>query len=122
METHITLLDTKTGKTVTVEDVVGAFQWAENNWSDDCNRVDYFDDEIQDDCYKEVEARIRENNPEADDGEVAHLTKCTCWGAKRFLVIAPTLIEDDTHSYTLREVNHNYPEELLNKFLPKETK
>lgn len=99
----LTLLDTKTGKTAEVDDRISAWQWAENNWSDDCNRIDYFDDVNETEYRKEIGL------------EGCHL----CLGANRFLVIAPEIIQDEEDAYSLREVNHFYSEELLDKYFPK---
>ncbi len=113
----ITLLDIKTGKTIEVDDDICAFQWAENNWSDDCNRMGYFDDETQDDFLADCETQARKDNPEASENDIDHIMECTCWGANRFLVIAPETLKDETGSYNLREVNHLYDNELLDKHL-----
>jgi len=96
----ITLLDTKTGETVTVEEdvVTSPYVWAEGNWSDDCNRVSYFGEKIED----EMETEFGEN---------------VCMGAKRFLVIYPLVFEDEEHRYDLMEVNESYPQELLDKYI-----
>lgn len=95
------VLDTETGKTHAV-DGISAFQWAENNWSCDCNR-NYFDVETN-----------------GEDG--------ICEGCHRFLVIAAEFNttpdengeQMDYQEYSLRELNACYPIELLWKFLPAE--
>jgi len=84
-----TVLDTKTGETK--EASLGSWNWAEGNWSCDCNR-NYFDDEGED--------------------------QDTCLGGKRFLVVKAVFDEGEVE-YTLKELNDDYPQELLDKFLPK---
>lgn len=85
----VTLLDTITGETREVGGI-SDFDWAENNWSCDCNRRGHFGIE--------------------DEGEVG-----ICEGSHRFLVI-----KCSSHQrYSLRELNADYPDELLDKHLPK---
>lgn len=43
----VTILDTLTKETRVVDDI-SHFQWAEHNWSCDCNRMSYFDVESKD--------------------------------------------------------------------------
>ena len=85
----VTLLDTKTGRTVEVppDACPRAFEWAENNWSCDCNRAPYFDIDL----------------PPAN----------RCVGAHRFLVVAFEDPDAEGPPHTLRELNADYPEELL---------
>jgi len=116
----VTLLDTKTGKTVEVDDDISAFQWAENNWSCDCNRVDYFDEEIQQDFINDLSEKYKSENPNISDEDLQHKLNSICYGSNRFIIIAPKLIEDSEHCYDLRETNGSYPEELLNKYFQKE--
>src|SRR5688572_30141470 len=84
------VLDTVTGKTET-QSGIDAWQWAENNWSCDCNRVH---DGIEMD---------------GEDG--------VCFGSKRFLVIdAINETEaDELRGYSLEDLNQYYPKELLQK-------
>lgn len=89
---RVKLLDTVTGEVKDVDAPQGAFQWAENNWSCDCNRCTYFGLEAED-LGKE-------------DG--------ICFGEERFLVIG---VEGPTRDYyTLRDYNRGYPVELLAKY------
>jgi hypothetical protein len=120
MGMKVTLLDTKTGKTVEVDDDISAFQWAENNWSCDCNRVDYFDEEIQQDFINDLSEKYKSENPNISDEDLQHKLNSICYGSNRFIIIAPKLIEDSEHCYDLRETNGSYPEELLNKYFQKE--
>ena len=83
-----TILDTITGKTKQ-KNGIDSFQWAENNWSCDCNR-NYFGVEGKDTEY--------------------------CLGGKRFLVIKAEF-ENDEMRYTLEELNADYPEDLIKKHL-----
>jgi hypothetical protein len=87
----VTLLDTKTGETREVAGING-FQWAENNWSCDCNRAGYF-------------------GPPEDFVEGEN----TCDGCHRFLVTAfeSEGLEQDHAHYTLADFNSGYPDELL---------
>lgn len=87
-----TILDTVTGVTKECSEQ-SSFQWAENNWSCDCNRMSYFD--VPDD------------------------DSCLCKGGVRFIVIKAEF-EEDEQEYTLAYINSEYPEELLDKFLNKE--
>jgi len=90
-----TILDVKTGKKMTV-DGPRSFEWAENNWSCDCNRNPW--------------------NAEtgSDDGR--------CEGAKRFLVVAAEMNDPDDYEYTLEELNADYPDELRKKFITSNVK
>ena len=97
----VTVLDTKTGETRVVEDEHNdSFQWADDNWSCDCNRCSYFG---------------------LDSNDIAielGIGPGICIGERRFLVIA---VENPTRDYyTLSEYNDGYPQELLDKHLPKQ--
>lgn len=85
---NATLLDTVTGKTKKVNGP-RSFEWAENNWSCDCNR----------NCF-----------------DIDILDTGICEGGKRFLVIKAEFDEGE-EKYTLRELNSDYPKELLDKHL-----
>lgn len=85
-----TILDTQTGVTAIAEGP-RSWEWAENNWSCDCNR-NYFGHEKE------------------DTG--------VCLGSHRYLVIAAEFNDPEDYEYTLRELNEHYPEELLNLHLP----
>jgi len=89
---RVVLLDTETGVKVEVPNKVSIFDWVDNNWSCDCNRANYFNEEVYDE--------INERKPEG-----------YCWGCERFLVVAC-----DDPEYTLQELNAGYPPELLAKF------
>lgn len=89
-----TLLDTVTGKRVVTKHHINSYQWARNNLSCDCKRMDYFD---------------------IDMGDGAN----TCVGRKRFLVVDAKFNENEV-IYSLRELNSYYPEILLKKHLPNE--
>lgn len=82
---NATILDTVTGKRARVFGI-NAWQWAENNWSCDCNR-----------------------NPwHADTGKPDGI----CQGCERFLVVDAEFEPGDDR-YTLAELNASYPPELL---------
>lgn len=81
----VSLLDTHTGQTCEVAGIRG-FEWAENNWSCDCNRESYFD--------------------------VDETGSGTCIGCHRFLVIAAEPEDQDDEGYTLADLNSSYPDEL----------
>jgi len=83
-----TVLDTATGKRV-VKEGIRSFEWADNNWSCDCNRMGLFN--VEDDTN-------------------------TCVGGKRFLVVGAEF-EVDEPRYSLRELNADYPEVLLKEHL-----
>jgi hypothetical protein len=83
-----TLLDTQTGETRTVNGP-RSWEWAENNWSCDCNRMNAFG----------IEAEV-EN---------------VCSGCHRFIVIDADFNDQDDYHYTLRQLNEGYPIELLTK-------
>ena len=85
-----TILDTKTGETMTV-DGPRSWEWAENGWSCDCNR-----------------------NPwGVDTGKPDGV----CEGAERFLVVAAEMKDPEDYEYTLEELNKEYPEDLRARFL-----
>lgn len=79
----VTLLDTKTGRRHETGDDFDPFWWAEGNGSCDCNRRLIM-------------------------GQETTKPKEFCEGAERFLIVAAS---DD--SYSLRELNSDYPIELL---------
>lgn len=79
----VTLLDTKTGRRHETGDNYDPFWWAEGNGSCDCNR------------------RLMM-------GEDTAKPEGYCEGCERFLIVAAN---DD--SYSLRELNEDYPLELL---------
>ena len=81
-----TILDTKTGLKKK-QYGVRSFEWAENNYSCDCNR----------DLWGEI----------SDDG--------ICAGCKRFIIVDAEFEEDDD-LYPLKELNSKYPKELLEKY------
>lgn len=86
-----TILDTVTGLTAIVNGP-RSYEYADNGWSCDCNR-----------------------NPwDVDTGKPDDL----CERCERFLVIAAEFGPED-YQYTLRELNDGYPEELLEKYLPR---
>ena len=82
-----TILDTLTGKKE-IKSGVKSWEWAENNWSCDCNR-NIFDDE---------------------DGVEDHSCK-----TERFLVVEAIMDSEEDYEYTLEELNADYPIELLRK-------
>lgn len=82
----VTILDTKTGLKEIV-DGVRSFEWAENNFSCDCNR----------------------NLWNADTGKPIGI----CEGSDRFIVVAAEINSPDDYEYTLEELNKEYPKELL---------
>ena len=81
-----TILDTKTGETRTI-DGPRSWEWAENNYSCDCNREIMFGH---------------------DDGASG-----ICMGGKRYLVIKAEFNDPEDYDYTLEELNGDYPRELL---------
>jgi hypothetical protein len=83
------LLDAETGAVADIDDAINAFQWAENNWSCDCNRVGYFDPDYM----------------EKDD-DICR--------SERYLIIA--VYKTDRDYYTLRDYNSGYPDELLTRY------
>ena len=94
-----TVLDTVTGKTA-VADGPRSWEWAENNWSCDCNRWNLF--------------------PELEEEQLNDPDFGVCKGGKRFLVVAAEfnrLLDEDggpiDYDYTLAELNSDYPDELL---------
>jgi len=79
----VTLLDTKTGVRLETSDDVDPFWWAEGNGSCDCNRA--------------IMMNVNTGKP---DG--------ICEGCERFLIVAA-----NDKSYSLLELNSDYPHELL---------
>ena len=86
-----TILDTVTGEKITVNGP-RSWEWAENNWSCDCNR-NYWESSI-------VKSDV-------------------CQGSERFLVVDAVMDDPEDYGYTLDELNEGYPLELRNKFLTK---
>ena len=86
-----TILDTVTGETMTVNGP-RSWEWADNNWSCDCNR-NYW--------------------------ELCAVKSDTCQGSERFLVVDAVMDDQEDYGYTLDELNEEYPLELRNKFLTK---
>jgi hypothetical protein len=85
-----TILDTVTGKKMTV-DGPRSWEWAENNWSCDCNR-----------------------NPwDVDTGKPDGV----CEGCERFLVVDAAMDDPEDYEYTLDELNEGYPAELSARFI-----
>ena len=85
-----TILDTVTGEKMTV-DGPRSWEWAENNWSCDCNR-----------------------NPwGVDTGKPDGV----CEGRERFLVVEAVMNDPEDYEYTMDELNEGYPEELRSRFL-----
>jgi hypothetical protein len=80
-----TILDTQTGLTRIV-DGPRSWEWAENNYSCDCNRHPF----------------------DMGDG--------MCEGCKRYLVIKAEFNDPDDYIYTLKELNSGYPEDLRKQF------
>jgi hypothetical protein len=80
------LLDTQTEEKKEIETGADLYDWAEGNWSCDCNRGLYFkkDPRMEPSC-----------------------------GHSRFLV---TKILGNPERYSLRDLNDGYPEELLKKY------
>ena len=84
-----TILDTKTGLRAKRAGI-SSWEWAENNFSCDCNR-DLWGVETDE-----------------EDG--------ICSGGKRFIVIDAVMESEEDYEYTLRELNSEYPDELLSRF------
>jgi len=94
---NVTILDTQTGKRVTTSALLGwadcdEYYWANGNGSCDCNR--------------EIIVKGIDNSSDSS----------ACLGCHRYLIVA---VEGD-HTLTLRELNEDYPEELLNKHFAEE--
>ena len=85
-----TILDTVTGEMKTV-DGPRSWEWAENDWSCDCNR----------------------NLWDVDTGK----PESVCEGCERFLVVEAVMDDPEDYEYTLDELNGGYPAELRAKFL-----
>lgn len=83
-----TILDTKTGL-IAIKDGPRSWEWAENNYSCDCNRILSFD---------------------VDIGRYQF-----CMGSKRFIVVGAEMNDPYDYEYTLAELNSGYPDELLRK-------
>lgn len=81
-----TVLDTQTGRVAT-KGGPSSIEWAENNWSCDCNRATIFGEECD---------------------------KCEC---VRYIVIQSLSEDSEDYFYTIQELNAEYPEELIQKFL-----
>lgn len=81
----VTMLDTKTGATHETADEYDPYWWAEGNGSCDCNRA--------------IQMGV-------DTGKPIRI----CQGAHRFLIIAASDL-----TYSLKELNEDYPPELLEK-------
>lgn len=82
------VLDITTGDMMTFEGI-HSYEWAEGDWSCDCNR-----------------------GLESEDSE----TCGTCLGCHRFLVVHFKM-EPGGYEYSLEELNEDYPEELLQRAL-----
>jgi len=87
-----TVLDTITGQRI-VKEGIRSFEWAENNWSCDCNRMALF-------------GMQNETN--------------ICVSGQRFLVVGALFDQDETR-YSLEELNAEYPNNLLKEHLPDAT-
>ncbi len=83
-----TVLDTFTGKTAQ-DDHLSTFDWAEGDWSCDCNRAVYFG--------------------------VLSTDPLDCDGCVRFLVVAAEHNMDDDYECNLNDLNEGYPEDLVKK-------
>ena len=81
-----TILNIETGETATV-DGPRSSQWAEGNWSCDCNRNAF---------------HAPEEGPEN-----------ICKGARRFVVIAATFDDPEDEPFTLEELNADYPPDVV---------
>jgi hypothetical protein len=106
----VILLDTETGEIVQINNCdINALSWAEGNWSDDCNRVGYFGEEVE----EQIRENLKKEHPYTSNHEISLL----CLGAFRFLLIYPFEMKDENYSYDIFDLNANYPLELVNKFL-----
>lgn len=81
-----TILDTVTQEKRVVRGP-RSWEWAENGWSCDCNRV-----------------------PVRDE-------RRWCSGSHRYLVIAAAFDDPEDYDYSLRELNSEYPEDLIRLWL-----
>ena len=86
-----TIIDTVTGEKITINGP-RSWEWAENNWSCDCNR-NYW--------------------------ELGAVESDVCQGSERFLVVDAVMDDQEDYEYTLDELNEEYPLELRNEFLNK---
>jgi hypothetical protein len=84
-----TILDTKTGRKA-VSNGIRSYQWAENNYSCDCNRNLFGAEVDKPDNY--------------------------CHGRERFIIIEAEMDSQDDYEYTLAELNEGYPIELLRSY------
>lgn len=84
-----TVLDTESGIQCTT-DGPDSFEWAENNWSCDCNRASLFRQDIGSVCQ-----------------------------SKRFPVI-DAKFNPGEREYSLNELNSGYPKDVFDKFIKKE--
>lgn len=97
-----TLLDIKTGKTVTAKDSESSvFWWTEGNGSCDCNRAAEFDDDI----YDEIAQQFEEN---------------VCFGCHRIVAIdAHGDLESCSKEDVLEWMNDGYPDNLRKYWVKK---
>jgi hypothetical protein len=87
--------DTTTGQQVSATGL-RSFDWAEGNWSCDCNRATLFPPTPS--YWRPV--------------VIGHGPKF-CLGAKRFIVIAASMCDPADYPYSLRDLNFSYPLDLL---------
>lgn len=86
----VTILDTESGIRTALDDYATAYWWSEGNGSCDCNRSSYVGVDLGFN-------RIGDSN------------LGVCAGHKRFLIVD----HDERAEYSLRDMNHRYPVELL---------
>lgn len=91
------ILDVITGRKMAV-DGPRSWEWAENNYSCDCNRNVF---------------RNLDTVHNSMDGEPDGI----CKGHKRFLVVNAIMDHEDDCEYTLDELNSEYPKSLRERFL-----
>jgi len=111
----VTLLDTETGEKKEVEVNCRPWDWVDGNYSDDCNRIGYFGEDIEDKQRKKIYEELLPEHPEVKDDENI------CLGSERILLIEPLVFEPESEGdlpYTARAANRLYPEELIEKYLP----
>jgi len=96
---NVTVLDTKTNKTVSSEQTqfknMDIWFWTEGNGGCDCNRAKMFGDEVN----AEMDEQMRKDHPELKEWQ------SYCYGEKRFKIIK---VEPMPEGYTLDDFNDGY--------------
>ena len=101
----LTLLDTQTGETLHVDSELDAYWWACGNGSCDCNRAEYFPT-----AKEELEAAQQQAHHELQEWQ------SLCYGCERILIV-----EAETDEYSLDELNQDYPPDLKQRWLGRQS-